>query len=264
MDKEIGWMTTVFTVAANLTRLLGTPITVSGPRGLRAEMRLCLTRGKDKTYAVVSPAFDENGQLFLAYDTGEKENRYSPGSLGALNGCNNVQKPLPEDIREIAMALFPEFAKKQIKKEDKINDLKNMSISELDAYTTEQCSIVWTAMQEYAAQNPLLKEGTILDENQSVRWNREEVDARNKQRAARIRAFERKSGDIFKAANEEIKRRITEEYGLSKAAASLIFTEAYERGHSEGLRQVWCKADDLARIVKAILNAEANPAGPCA
>lgn len=41
----------------------------------------------------------------MRYDTGEKTGDYQNGSIGELNGFNNVTAPLPDTIPEIAALL---------------------------------------------------------------------------------------------------------------------------------------------------------------
>jgi len=41
----------------------------------------------------------------LHYETGEKTNEFAKGTIGELNGGNNVTKPLPDTIDEIVMLL---------------------------------------------------------------------------------------------------------------------------------------------------------------
>lgn len=93
---------------------------ILGPFGLRGETsiwfkkpnstaqycdyRLCLTveTKYDKNYTYkgeyCSPVMSE---VFLRYDTGVRVNEYQEGSIGYLNGYNNVEAPLPNSIDEI-------------------------------------------------------------------------------------------------------------------------------------------------------------------
>ena len=54
----------------------------------------------------------------------------------------------------------------------------------------------------YALQRKLLKPGTIIDEDQTVRWNKEQVETRNetiRKQIEEIRNNNNKQHDIFKA-----------------------------------------------------------------
>lgn len=54
--------------------------------------------GKTVASICFTPYDLDNG--ILAYDTGEKEGSYQEGSIGAMNGFDNITKPI-EDIQEI-------------------------------------------------------------------------------------------------------------------------------------------------------------------
>ena len=100
---------------------------ILGPFGLRGETsiwfkkpnstaqycdyRLCLTvetkYDKNYTYkgSYCSPVMNE---VYLSYDTGKRNNEYQEGSIGYLNGYNNVEAPLPESIDEIVKIIKKE------------------------------------------------------------------------------------------------------------------------------------------------------------
>ena len=102
---------------------------------------------------------------------------------------------------------------------------------------------------------PYPKKDTVIDENQSVKWNREEV---NRQRAT----FEKRVEDLNKwknKLNNQYEHRIItllgKENSISYDESSLIWSYAYMDGHSSGVRNVisiYCDLidlyDDLLRI----------------
>ena len=66
---------------------------------------------KGETYSLtLHPNFTDAG-LRLTYNTGEKNDNYAPGSIGWLNGFNNVEAPLPDSIEEIMKLLTHNPAK---------------------------------------------------------------------------------------------------------------------------------------------------------
>ena len=73
--------------------------------------RLCLTvetkYDKNYTYkgSYCSPVMNE---VYLSYDTGKRNNEYQEGSIGYLNGYNNVEAPLPESIDEMVKIIKKE------------------------------------------------------------------------------------------------------------------------------------------------------------
>jgi hypothetical protein len=83
---------------------------VCGPFGLRAETTIYLFNDENKSFTeqetwsiTLTPGDLTKGEIY--YDTGEKTNDFSPNSTGAINGMNNVRKPLPETIDEIVALL---------------------------------------------------------------------------------------------------------------------------------------------------------------
>lgn len=73
---------------------------VYGPFGLRAYTSIYLEKG-NMTGGITLTMND--GKLF--YDTGEKTGDYEHGSIGELNGFDNVTAPLPDDVSEITALL---------------------------------------------------------------------------------------------------------------------------------------------------------------
>lgn len=87
-------------LAVDIEAYTGEETHVGGPCGLRAEV---IIETKTKII-VITPAF-EGGNLELYYDTGEKRGRYSPNTLGGMNGFDNAQARLPENIDEIVRVM---------------------------------------------------------------------------------------------------------------------------------------------------------------
>ena len=75
---------------------------VSGPFGLRCETYIKIDKGTKRGWICVTPLLDPP-QLF--YDTGETRDDCPSGSIGQLNGMNNVTAPLPDTIPEICELL---------------------------------------------------------------------------------------------------------------------------------------------------------------
>ena len=84
---------------------------ILGPFGLRRQSSLWIVdKTKDRenlnTYIIWSLSVcphssDDNHTQFLTYDTGKKQGKYHPNSLGALNGYDNVEDVLPDTIEEV-------------------------------------------------------------------------------------------------------------------------------------------------------------------
>lgn len=81
---------------------------VYGPFGLRADCSIYVKKGN--MLGEITLTFDSNWRLH--YDTGEKDGSYERGSIGDLNGFDNVTAPLPDSVSEIA-ALLRWFEKEE-------------------------------------------------------------------------------------------------------------------------------------------------------
>lgn len=96
-NKSTSWVSTAITaLAVDLEDCIGKPVEVSGPYGLRLEVVIQI----ENTYLTITPTFDDDG-LHLNYDTGERIQRFCSGSIGEMNGFNNVTAPLPDTLEEI-------------------------------------------------------------------------------------------------------------------------------------------------------------------
>ncbi len=121
---EDNWMTTLLhPLAAALTPLLECErYKIYGPFGLRASTSICfMKQGSDETGYILSltmrtdynedalykdrycPATTKSVQLF--YDTFKRTKQYPEGSIGELNGFNNIEAPLPDDLQDIVKIL---------------------------------------------------------------------------------------------------------------------------------------------------------------
>ena len=101
-----------------------------------------------------------------------------------------------------------------------------------------------------------LPEGTIIDEEKSVRWTREEVERINvekqehfmKMKQLKNERYEKFKADIFAAAKDE--------YNINKAQAQKIFSYVWERGEhdymcTELVRDIERFCDFFAELVEA-------------
>ena len=103
----------------------------------------------------------------------------------------------------------------------------------------------------------------VIDEDKSVKWNREEVERRNKAygdevaRLNRIRNAEvKKVTDLIIALIiEDVKYSIkNESEAWYEHAAKIIYREAYEAAHSYGMRDVLDKINSYCSLISNIIN----------
>lgn len=88
-------------MVVDLEEMTGEEAEFCGPAGLRSEVLISIGSGEAKRWLTVTPDFDDQHQLHLFYDTGERTANHAPGTLGDMHGFNNVSKPLPEGLDEI-------------------------------------------------------------------------------------------------------------------------------------------------------------------
>lgn len=100
-DSVASWLdSAVAALAADLEEYTGEAMKIGGPYGLRAEVII----SSDSYILIVTPDFND-GTLKLYYDTGEVTEKHQPNTIGAVNGFNKVQVPLPDTIEEIAATM---------------------------------------------------------------------------------------------------------------------------------------------------------------
>lgn len=98
-------------------------------------------------------------------------------------------------------------------------------------------------------------ENYVFDEDQSVKWNKEQVAINNrkyKEEAARLNTLKNKARD---SVYEDIYKYIQEEVGhdLSRDKASAIWGYAYEKGHAYGISEIKIYLDEIIEVVKKVL-----------
>lgn len=89
------------------------------------------------------------------------------------------------------------------------------------------------------------KEGTIFDEEKSVRWNKEEVEKRNNLYQEEVKKLNRKKNQMYEELVNLIKQYIIQEANVSDERAAKIYNYLYEEYHSYGLTECINHLDDL-------------------
>lgn len=94
-------------LADELARRTGKHPKLLGPAGLGSKVTIALVDNPDKrSYEqesleiTVEPVFEDKS-IFFNYETGGVNDRYRPGTIGHLNGLNNITAPLPDSVEEI-------------------------------------------------------------------------------------------------------------------------------------------------------------------
>lgn len=110
-------------LADELAKRTGRHPLVLGPCGIGAKVTICLTDDpeakwteQDRLELTIEPDFVD-GRMVFNYETGELSDRYEPGTVGYVNGLNNITARLPDSVDEIIGLLKPYPALNLKKKE---------------------------------------------------------------------------------------------------------------------------------------------------
>ena len=101
----------------------------------------------------------------------------------------------------------------------------------------------------------LLPKDFIFDEDRSVKWNRQRVQAHNELTTSIEKGYCSKMNDIDTWFNQQVRESIQNEIHVSEKVADIIFNQAYEDGHANGYHEVVLYAQRYCEFVQQILNA---------
>lgn len=101
-----------------------------------------------------------------------------------------------------------------------------------------------------------LPKGWIADENQSVKWNREQVELNNKNYQKAVADLNTKKNKARDDVLNDIYEYIQSEVGnsLTRKSAIKIWNYAYEIGHSCGITEIKIHLDEIIELVSDILD----------
>ena len=101
-----------------------------------------------------------------------------------------------------------------------------MELQKLYDMANEYCNFSCTP------SNKKYKAGEIIDEEKSVRWNREEVERRNNLRIEEVKRLGLERQLLFKNFNESVRQYIVERAGVSSDNAERIYNYVHNLGDS--------------------------------
>lgn len=101
----------------------------------------------------------------------------------------------------------------------------------------------------------LLPEDFIFDENQSVKWNSQKVQEHNELAQQAKKTYRDKMNEIDRWFSKQTQEAIQNEIHVSGKAASIIFNQAWEDGHSNGYNEVIHYVEQYCEFIQSILNA---------
>lgn len=94
-------------------------------------------------------------------------------------------------------------------------------------------------------------EGYIIDEEQSVRWNREQVAAHNKEVDRAIKKYQKDLQTNYENFWKDLKQAIQNDYKFNEAQANVILAHL----HNHSMYDDLCRAESLCEIVSEVLQA---------
>lgn len=100
-----------------------------------------------------------------------------------------------------------------------------------------------------------LPKNWVTDENQSVKWNREQVELNNRNYEKAVAELNTKKNKVRDSIMEDIYLLIQDEVGcgLDKESAKDIWEYAYAEGHSSGFYGIKPCLYEITELVRGIL-----------
>lgn len=96
-----------------------------------------------------------------------------------------------------------------------------------------------------------VKDGDIIDEDMSVKWNREEVKKLQEEYRAETLRLRREQNAAFTSVLDDIYGLISEDTGLSKEKAKIVWDFVYEKYHAYG--EMFQQIDEYIVLINNIL-----------
>ena len=106
---------------------------------------------------------------------------------------------------------------------------------------------------EHSKPKTLLKDTDFIDENKSVKWNKEQIALENEKIKLHNEAIKeaKKNGPL--KFEDDLKEAIMNEHGLNATQVGEVYWRAYESGHSAGMKEIFWAAQDLSDLAVVIL-----------
>lgn len=98
------------------------------------------------------------------------------------------------------------------------------------------------------------KIGTIIDEDQSVRWNREEVERLRNTYENRVKELNQYKNTIMNTYKKHIIKLLAKENGITIDESVIIWTYAWRESHDEGMKSVVYTFNEIVDLYIELLN----------
>lgn len=98
--------------------------------------------------------------------------------------------------------------------------------------------------------------GTVIDEDKSVRWNKEEVNRLREEYDKKASELKREKDLKFNELKREVLNKIVDELDnkITKESALTIWNRSWEDGHADGIEQVFFELNRNIELIEIILN----------
>ncbi len=96
------------------------------------------------------------------------------------------------------------------------------------------------------------KENAVIDEDKSVKWNREEVQRLNEEMKAKVEQNRKERRAMESKQIDDIVRVYANDSGYTEEQIGKIFNYAYSESHSSGIFEVLQTLDDLVDLMKDV------------
>lgn len=105
-----------------------------------------------------------------------------------------------------------------------------------------------------------VKQGHIFDEDQSVKWNKEQVEINNENYRKKVARLNTEKNRLRNAIYEDIYYSIQCEvgHGLSRNKAIAIWEYAFTNGHSSGYNEILYHLNALMELADKLLSEEVS------
>lgn len=123
----------------------------------------------------------------------------------------------------------------------------------IDQYNDDYIAIN-NEISEYEKAIKNLKKTSYIDENKSVRWNKDEIARLINDEQIKINTANKKLLDARLSIVEYIKDCIKNDFDLTDRAVEIIYDRAYSDGHSYGFYDVYSRAIEYGEFVRQILD----------
>lgn len=109
---------------------------------------------------------------------------------------------------------------------------------------------VWNMSCKPGPEFRKYKIGSIIDEEQTVKWNREQIDYYNNQYQEEVKRLNQLKNNKIKEITKQIYDKIMDGTpGLSRKAAIQIWNYAFDKGHAFGWNGILCNLKEIIDIV---------------